>query len=307
MNPCPQNHNHPSQNQSPNMSFPPLHILPPLSPNHTHTLILLHGRGSTGPEFAEELLVLTGRTSTSSPSSPSPTLRSHIPTFRLVFPTAPTRYSATFEESFPAWFNVEGLSLTELERGREMQVLGLRECVRYLGGVVRGEVSMLAGRRDRVWVAGVSMGMAVGLWTVLKEGGGVGGFVGMCGWLPFAGGLEGVVTEGGKDAVMRVAGFIRDTLALDDDDDDGTIEQPDTETQTTSLLSTPILLLHGTDDAFVDVELGRGAARVLRQIGFDVESKEYVGAENEGHWVKEPEGFDDIVAFISKHASMPAS
>lgn len=25
---------------------------------------------------------------------------------------------------------------------------------------------------------------------------------------------------------------------------------------------------------------------------------EYVGAENEGHWIKDPEGFDKIVSFL---------
>lgn len=88
------------------MSFRPLHILPPLSPStHTHTLILLHGRGSTGPEFAEELLELTGKTSTQ-PGK----LRDHLPTFRLAFPSAPTRYSCVFRDSLPAWFDVESLT-----------------------------------------------------------------------------------------------------------------------------------------------------------------------------------------------------
>jgi len=29
-----------------------------------------------------------------------------------------------------------------------------------------------------------------------------------------------------------------------------------------------------------------------------VEWHEYTGAENEGHWIKEPEGFDEIVKFL---------
>ena len=168
------------------------------------------------------------------------------------------------------------------------------------------EVNMLGGQRDKVWVAGMSMGMAVGLWTVLALGRGmeVGGFVGMCGWLPFAGEIEGFVRArgdgGGEDGVVRVSRFIRKAVGLDD----GTIEG---EEGSRSLLSTPILLLHGVDDAFVDIALGREASSVLRRIGLDVESKEYSGAENDGHWVKEPEGFDEIVAFITKHASLPTS
>lgn len=60
----------------------------------------------------------------------------------------------------------------------------------------------------------------------------------------------------------------------------------------------PVCLLYGTDDAFVSVELGRQAARALRKMGLPVEWHEYNGAENEGHWIKEPEGFDQIVEFL---------
>lgn len=68
----------------------------------------------------------------------------------------------------------------------------------------------------------------------------------------------------------------------------------------TSLLSIPAFLSHGTDDAFVDVSLGHQAHRILTEIGLQAEWREYVGADNEGHWIKEPEGFDDIVKFLEK-------
>ena len=45
---------------------------------------------------------------------------------------------------------------------------------------------------------------------------------------------------------------------------------------------TPVLMGHGIDDAYVDIELGRQAAGVLLQIGLVVEWKEYSGAEEEG-------------------------
>lgn len=65
-----------------------------------------------------------------------------------------------------------------------------------------------------------------------------------------------------------------------------------------AVLSTPVLLLHGTDDAWVDVGLGRQAHRSLTKAGMQVDWHEFSGAENEGHWVKEPEGFDVIVLFL---------
>jgi len=67
-----------------------------------------------------------------------------------------------------------------------------------------------------------------------------------------------------------------------------------------SPLCTPVFLGHGVDDAYVDVELGRQAVRVLTRIGFDTEWREYSGADQEGHWLKMPEEMDDIVDFISR-------
>lgn len=66
------------------------------------------------------------------------------------------------------------------------------------------------------------------------------------------------------------------------------------------LTSTPVLMGHGSDDAYVDIELGREVQTTLRHIGFEVEWKEYSGADEEGHWLKEPEQVDDISAFIQR-------
>jgi predicted esterase len=61
-----------------------------------------------------------------------------------------------------------------------------------------------------------------------------------------------------------------------------------------------VFLGHGTDDAFVDVELGRQARGVLSRAGCIVEWKEYAGAEQEGHWLKAPEEMDDIAHFLQR-------
>ena len=69
--------------------FPTPHVIPPLA-LHTHTIILLHGRGSNGPEFAEELL--EARTSNGL------SLQEHLPGWKWVFPTSQTRFSTLFRE-----------------------------------------------------------------------------------------------------------------------------------------------------------------------------------------------------------------
>jgi lysophospholipase-2 len=65
---------------------------------------------------------------------------------------------------------------------------------------------------------------------------------------------------------------------------------------------TPISLGHGLDDAYVDIQLGRAARDALTKAGYCVEWKEYKGAEEEGHWLKEPEQVDDIASFLKQAA-----
>lgn len=59
-----------------------------------------------------------------------------------------------------------------------------------------------------------------------------------------------------------------------------------------------VWLGHGRDDAYVDVEEGRRASGVFERAGAVVTVREYEGADEEGHWLKEPEEVDDIVEFL---------
>ncbi|KAK0669407.1 hypothetical protein QBC41DRAFT_355806 [Cercophora samala] len=114
-------------------------------------------------------------------------------------------------------------------------------------------------------------------------------------WLPFAKNIEKIL--GG-----------RRNASQDDRSDSDVFVESMTSAWTTvpspSLLSTPVFLGHGTDDAMVDVQLGRDARDVLAKVGFQVEWKEYSGAELEGHWIKVPEEVDDITAFL-KNPALP--
>lgn len=47
--------------------------------------------------------------------------------------------------------------------------------------------------------------------------------------------------------------------------------------------------------------LGRQALRILQEVMMaPVEWSEFSGAEGDGHWIKEPEGFDMIVRFLER-------
>lgn len=41
---------------------------------------------------------------------------------------------------------------------------------------------------------------------------------------------------------------------------------------------------------------------ILKKLQMKVTWKEYVGADNEGHWLKDPEEFDDIASFLKDQA-----
>ncbi|GAA86552.1 phospholipase/carboxylesterase family protein [Aspergillus luchuensis IFO 4308] len=175
-----------------NANFPEPHIHLPQDP-HTHTAILLHGRGSNGPESAEELF--------SSSTSAGQNLPSHLPTWRWVFPTSKDLWNDRFQEELCAWF--DAYSLDDITERRESQVPGLRESVSYVLDVLGKELELLNGKTTHVYLGGISQGMATAMWTWFcassKVQGSLGGVLGFCGWMPFAERFEyGDLDRGGR-------------------------------------------------------------------------------------------------------------
>lgn len=152
-------------------------------------------------------------------------------------------------------------------------------------------------------LGGISQGMATALWAFFgaigtgRVQGALGGLLGFCGWLPFAQQLDGLLSRHGQNAgttsrtLRLVSGFFFDTIA------GPAVPQAMTPVDS-SVLSTPVFFSHGTDDEWVSVQLGRQASRILREIVVRVEWNEFTGAEGDGHWIKEPDGFDQILRFL---------
>ncbi|KAL2815523.1 Alpha/Beta hydrolase protein [Aspergillus granulosus] len=284
------------------MDFPPPHVHSPKA-THTHTIILLHGRGSDGPEFAEELFT--------SLTSGNKSLPDCLPNWRWVFPTSRDRWTTLFQEEMCSWF--DAYSLTNIDEQQDLQIEGLRESVSHILDILESEIRLLGGKASRVYLGGISQGMATALWTVFYAGGRIqqqiGGILGFCGWLPFASQVEELIARSkeqssgpGKSQVQHlVSNFILATI--------GRLQlsqgKESTDDSVGSILTTEVLLGHGTDDAWVPVELGRQAMRVMREVMGGVEWMEFSRAEGEGHWIKEPEGFDRILEFLEKR-SMPS-
>ncbi|KAI1949222.1 hypothetical protein LOZ57_002594 [Ophidiomyces ophidiicola] len=270
--------------------FPGLHIVEPQT-THTHTAILLHGRGSNGPEFAEDIF--------SSETSMGKNLESHFPSWKWVFPSSGERWSTIFQEDLSSWFDI--YSLTEPDDRQDLQLQGLRESCFHVLDVLEQEINLLDGKSENIVFGGISQGMATALWTLLcspvRVKSRLGGFVGFCGWMPFTQHIEEATqkyrSQHGFDdrgKCVNIPATLVEVMGCEQ------FEQNTDEVD--ALLSTPILLIHGIDDAMVDISLGRQACRLLEGIGMEAELKEFSGAENEGHWIKAPQGFDKIVAFL---------
>lgn len=259
---------------------------------HTHTIILLHGRGSSGEEFAEELF--EGRL-----SDQPKTLPERLPSCKWVFPSSPEVWNPLFQEDISAWF--EAHSLTDVDARQDLQIPGIRQSVEYVLALLGQEIEALDGRAERVFLGGISLGGAVSLWTLLCLWNApvprrIGGFFAVSTWLPFSKNISRVFDKGETS---------RPELPSDGSESDAFVEtmlsSAIVKAQSSSFLSVPVFLGHGSDDAYVDVNLGRQARDSLLDVGFEVEWKEYLGAEQEGHWLKCPEEMDDVASFLSRN------
>lgn len=253
------------------------HVVEPAEGHgHTHTIIFLHGRDSAAAEFASELF----ESEASGPSGKPRTLRDLFPTVRWVFPTAPVLRSARFETEMSQWFDM--WSTEDPDERPEIQLPGLRASASALGDVVREEEKHV--ERNSIFVGGISQGLAVvvaALFAEQEAWSGLGGVVGLCGWMP----LRGMV--GAEDGSRQLGRLYRGT-------DSGAASEPRS--------ARPVLLFlgHSRDDSVISVLHGRKLRDTLERFPeqVNVEWHEY---EDGGHWLNEPQGVDDIVAFLGKH------
>jgi lysophospholipase-2 len=229
----------------------PSHTIAPTT-LHTHTVIFLHGRGSDAQTFASELF--------ESQDSSSAFFTDLVPSLKWVFPLAPKSYSTSEKEELHQWFDMS--SVQRPQENPDVQREGLWNNVAHILQIVGDEAEMVG--TENVILAGISQGCATAIFTLLASGLHVGGFVGLCGWLPLAEEIVGL---------MDVPERFKDVLKM------------------------PIMLQHCRDDAVVPVRNGEALRDELKKMGMRVEWEEF---EEGGHWLNEPEGMDGIVRFIKE-------
>jgi len=240
------------------------------SAQHTHTVVFLHGRGDNARAFAASL--------NQSRDSRNRSLIDAFPSFRWVFPQAPTRKCASSPDVWPQWFDV--WNVANFADREELQAVGLREVVPAIRRILADEARMLGGRWDRVVLAGISMGSATSVHTLFnldipaEAGGRLGAFIGFSCRCPFVG---------------RSLAEMRAILGLDGVPGHGNV-----------LRDTPVLLEHCVDDPLVLIQNGRLQRDTLLGYGAQVECKEYPTG---GHWFNSPRGMDDVIEFLNSHLS----
>ncbi|KAJ9161750.1 Alpha/beta-hydrolase [Coniochaeta hoffmannii] len=285
-------------------AYPEPLVILPLAPPHKQTFILLHGRGSSGEKFGPPLLDTPIRLHPSDTTADVKTLASAFPHARFVFPTAARRRATIYGRALThQWFDNWKLDPPATDR-EGLQVPGLRETTAYLHDLVHAEIATLGGSAADVVLGGLSQGCAAALvGMLLWEGELLGGFVGMCGWLPFVvrlGEQLGAAGDGGAAEGDAYDPFERHGEGSDLDPPARTVQWLREELQLSSasicsdLGGTRVFLGHGVEDDRVSVVLGREASACLNQMGIDVSWREYEGV---GHWYS-GDMLRDIVQFL---------
>ncbi|RMZ73296.1 phospholipase carboxylesterase [Pyrenophora seminiperda CCB06] len=261
MQPRPDHQYVPDRTSSQNDLPIPPHTIQPTGP-HKHTVIFLHGRGSDAETFASEIF--------ESQDSSSRFFTDIFPSVKWLFPRAPFRFperedddesrrtDAKEETSEAQWFNMT--SPQRPQEDREKQKPNLWKSVDLVMETAKQEIDIVG--MQHVVLAGISQGCATGIFTLLATGMQVGGFVGLCGWLPLAEELK---------SIMHVPGREQDVTKM------------------------PVLLQHCRDDQVVPVENGEDLRKRLEEIGMQVEWDCF---DEGGHWLHKPEGMDGVVRFI---------
>jgi predicted esterase len=230
----------------------PSHIVLPTA-LHTHTIIFLHGLGSNPREFCSEIF--------ESQDNNGAFFTQLFPSIKWVFPCATFLHIDPEAGNGRKWFDMD--CVQDPQNSPEVQRPGLEESKTRLLRVIEEEAGEVG--REKVILAGISQGCATAIYTLLTTGIRVGGFFGLCGWLPLTDEVQRIV---------KATGWLRELWKM------------------------PILLQHCVDDLIVPVENGEDLMKSLVGLGMFVDWQCFVAGDEQAHWLKEPEGMDGIVRFV---------
>ncbi len=244
-----------------------------------------------------------------------------FPTYRWIFPTAKLRFSAQRDHEFSTssfaealkgeeiisqWFDVWDIKTPEQKE--ELMIPGLSESIQQILDIIEDEAQKVP--LERIILGGISQGCATAILALLSSGKKLGGFIGLCSWLPFKVQIESLPV-GSKRDTENISLHIRTILKMgakrSDFDLDVRKIADETHTDEDKLQTgfnnfsiqpdakTPIFLSHSKDDDTVPFAMGADLHKGMLSLDADVTWKEY---EDGGHWIHPREGVDDISAFL---------
>lgn len=261
------------------------------SGEHIYTIILLHGRDSSASVFAEEFLEseVSDDYASMNGASNDRTLPGMYPTVKWVFPTSKWRPSARFGESMSQWFDM--WSVENHWEKVELQIDGLRESVKETLDIIRHESTLVSPHR--IILGGISQGCATAIHALLCGDVQLGGFIGLSSWLPFQ--PESTATLRDLMIWRKVGDRLHYSAEMLSPLNDQAMTAYASEDELSLALNTPVFLSHSQDDEIVPIANGKSCSTTLESLGMTVRWFEY---EDGGHWVNEPQGVDDMAAFI---------
>lgn len=223
----------------------------PATAPHTHTLIFLHGRGSDARAFCDEIF--------ESQNSSGHYFPETFPGVKWVFPCAKKSWAETDQEEMHQWFDMT--SVQHPNQNSERQIPALLDCAHHLQRLIEDEAKIVGC--CKVFLAGMSQGCAIGIYTLLTKRLDVAGFIGLSGWMPKMDHHQNVASETDTSSIAK---------------------------------SFPILLQHCQDDYTVPVENGTAMKNELEAQGFKAQWHCFTDG---GHWLNEPLGVDRIMVFLA--------
>ncbi|KAH9822950.1 alpha/beta-hydrolase [Teratosphaeria destructans] len=147
-------------------------VVAPHSGRHTHTVILLHGRGSEAAEFQSEFFE-------SQDSAGHFLDKDLLPTVKWVFPKAGVEDVGSSGIQLSQWFD---MTVTERpHENEEQQLAGLVASVEKIATIVHREAKEVG--YDNIILGGISQGCATAV-HALYELPRLAGFVGFASWMP---------------------------------------------------------------------------------------------------------------------------
>jgi hypothetical protein len=144
-----------------------------------------------------------------------------FPSTRWVFPSARAKHFywtqadrqqlvQNKKDNTTEWFELASLESVQLESPEQLTTL--QESVTYILRIIDDEIERIkrvGGSSQKIFIAGIGQGAALGLVVLLCVYHELGGFVGMDGWMPFAETLASLLEQ---NQIDKAEGFFKSTF-----------------------------------------------------------------------------------------------